>query len=112
MRRLTRRITASAIAGILGAALTGTAEAQLPTPAVPVTPSAAAPLPALDGLGPRGSGPAAVPTGASAAAPAGATSVSGPPIGPAPNPTDSFVRPPGAGVAGPPEPSVPFLTEV
>jgi len=128
MRRLTRRITASAIAGILGAALTGTAEAQLPTPAVPVTPSVAAPLPTLDGLGARGSGPAAVPqmpsdpglssppafapTEASAAAPTGATSVSGPPIGPAPNPTDSFVRPPGAGVAGPPGPSVPFLTDV
>jgi len=89
MQSLRRRITAAALAGILVAAPSGTANGQVPTPAAPVAASPAAP------------------TGRGAATP-----VPGPPISPVPNPTDSFLGPPVAGVTGPPGPFAPFLREV
>jgi hypothetical protein len=94
MRSLRRRNTA-ALAGILGAALTGTADGQVPSPTAPVTSFATLPRPALVGPGGRGD---AIP-------------VSGPAISPVPNPTDSFLSPPAAGVTGPPGPSAPFPRE-
>jgi hypothetical protein len=130
---------APALAGILGVALAGTADGQVPTPAAPVALPPAVPLLPLDRLGPRGPGPentpqtptdpglssrppalagppgTAAPAAASPAAPTGrgdANSVSGPPISPVPNPTDSFLSPPAAGVTGPPGPAAPFLREV
>src|SRR4051812_41506629 len=95
MRSLRRRITAAALVGILGAALTGTADGQSPAPVAPVTSFATLPRPAL--VGPAGRGDA-IP-------------VSGPAISPVPNPTDSFLSPPAAAVTGPPGPSASFLRE-
>jgi len=131
MRSSRCRITAATLSGILGVVLSGTANGQSPTAAVPVSSSAAAPLPALDVFGPKGPGAesvfrtptdlglsprppgfarppdTAVLTTASPTVPSG----SGGANSAVANPTDSFLRLPVTRVTGPPGPSVPFLPE-